>query len=154
MTFACLTIIQTDVGEHLSSSSVLEQKPKKFIWPDCSFWPSWTEKGVNDIRKDGGKKKDGNKFVQGRGTGSFQVQQVRTNYRIRPTVAKYLAELLCGLLLLHPPAKAQAALTSASKSTDHTRKEESQKKATIHSSLHAVTDSRQVLLHCTAAPPV
>lgn len=83
---------------------------------------------------------DGIKCVLGRwwwGIQVQQVQQIRTNYGIRPAVAKYLTELLFGVLLHPPIAKAQAALNSASK-------EERLKKATDHSSLQAVGDSNQV----------
>lgn len=92
---------------------------------------------------------DGIKCVLGRwwwwGIQVQQVQQIRTNYGIRPTVAKYLTELLFGVLLHPPTAKAQAALNSASK-------EERLKKATDHSSLQAVGDSNQVSTRLYSSP--
>lgn len=132
MTFACLTIIETDVGKHLSCSSVLEQETQKNSFGlIAQFDLPGLKKGSTTLgRMEGGKKRkmtwsDGNKFVLGRGTRAFQVQQVRTNYGIIPTVAKYLTELLCSLLLHYLLAKAQAALTSARKSTDPAKEEES-----------------------------
>lgn len=44
---------------------------------------------------------DGNKFVREKWTRGLQARQIRTNYGIRPTAAKYLTVLLCGLLLYH-----------------------------------------------------
>lgn len=123
MTFACLTITETDVGEHLSRSSVPEQETQKNSYGLIAQFdlPGLKKKGRGNRMRSGERGEGGlvclmelNACLEA-GGGGIQVRQMRTCHGIRPGIAKHLTEPLFGVLLPPPIAKAQAALASASK---------------------------------------